>query len=119
MPAWPTANNFPVRPLLGWQETLGSNTIRTSNDVGPHKLRRRSSSTPSEFILPFILTEVQANSLMDFYETSTKGGSLIFTGLEHPRTDDPSAEWRFMEPPSITCTHSNVYAVKLKLELLP
>lgn len=116
---WPTTNSFPQSPLTGFVETPGENTIRTQNDSGPAKLRRLTTSAPTTFQLPFILTEAQADDLMTFYETTTFYGVKTFDGLPHPRTDSASVEWRFLEPPSLTLIEYDTYQVVLRLELLP
>ena len=119
MPTWPVADSFPQSPLIGFVERPGVNSIRTQNDSGPSKVRRLTTSAPTTFELPFLLTEDQADSLMTFYETSTSYGVTSFDGLPHPRTDSVDVEWRFVEAPVLTLIQHDTYSVTLKLELLP
>ena len=119
MATWPIGSSFPQNPLIGFVEKPGNNTIRTENDSGPAKLRRLTTSAPTNFQMPFLLTEAQADLLMDFYETGTNYGTLKFDGLPHPRTDSAVVEWRFLEPPTLTLIQYDVYQVTLSLELLP
>ena len=116
---WPTSNSFPQNPLIGFIETPGVNTIRTQNDTGPSKVRRLTTSAPTNFQLPFLLTEPQANDLMTFYEVTTSSGVAKFDGLPHPRTNSAEVEWRFLEAPTLTLIEYDTYQVTLKLELLP
>jgi hypothetical protein len=129
--SWPTS--LPDKPVLGWTEKLGANSIRSQNEVGPASVRRRGTSAPSTFSMPFILTENQADTLMDFYQSTTASGVHKFTDLAHPRTDSSSVEWRFLSPPEISCSEKGtyfdpvsetsvntpIYTVTLALELLP
>lgn len=128
--SWP--GSLPDRPVLGWTEKLGANSIRSQNEVGPASVRRRATSAPSTFSMPFILTENQADTLMNFYESTSSGtasGARTFDQLDHPRTDSSSVKWRFLSPPEIRCSNvgydktasemTAIYTVTLELELLP
>ncbi len=119
--SWPGA--LPSKPLLGFIEETTANTIRTDTSAGPAKVRRRFTSAPTTFQLPFVLTEDQADTLITFYTNSSTGvshGAKTFDGLAHPRTDSTSnIVWRFLEPPRLECVESNIYRTTLKLELLP
>ena len=116
---WPA--ELPDKAVLGWTEKLGANTVRSQNEVGPASVRPRATSAPTTCSMPFILTEDQADTLMDFYESRTSGtasGARTFDGLLHPRKDTVVV-WRFLEPPDITCVERDVYTVTLSLEIIP
>ena len=120
---WP--GTLPTNPLYGWTEVPGNGLARTETDAGPAKVRRRFTSTPSQFSLLFSMTQTQTTRLLDFYSNEsddatagTAGGALTFDGLPHPRTSAAST-WRFISPPVATQDNFEHFRVSLKLELLP
>lgn len=120
---WP--GTLPDDPLYGWTEVPGDGLSRTETDAGPAKVRRRFSSTPSQFSIQFSMTKAQATRLMEFYTNAsdagsagTSGGALTFDGLPHPRTE-ADATWRFLSPPVITQDAFDHFRTSIKLELLP
>jgi hypothetical protein len=125
---WPQTldgNPYPSAPLYGWTETPGTSLARTQTDAGPAKLRRRFTSTPSQFSMQFAMTEAQATRLMEFYSNSTSdtpagtsGGSMTFGTFDHPRTNTDGT-WRFLAPPVITQDAFEHFRVSIQLELLP
>ena len=118
---WP--GTLPSKSLLGFIEETTANTIRTDTSAGPAKVRRRFTSAPTTFQLPFVLTEDQADTLITFYTNSSTGvshGAKTFDGFSHPRTDSSTdIVWRFLEPPKLVCVAKDIYRTTLKLELLP
>ncbi len=81
---WPPL--LPQAPRLTETEANpGDETLRTSMDAGPAKLRRRFSASPESLPMGLIVTGLQTDDLLDFYRTACSGGSLAFQ-WRHPRT---------------------------------
>ena len=121
---WPSSD-LPVDPLYGWSEVPGNSVIRTQTDAGPAKLRRRFSTSPSQFSMQFALTTAQATRLMQFYTNSTDGspagtagGSMTFGTLPHPRTGAGTPVWRFTAPPVITQDAFGHFKGSIRVELI-
>ncbi len=115
MPVWPTS--LPQSPLQdSYRETAADNTIRTTMEQGPAKLRRRATSAVSKLAIGFILSPAQMNTLQSFYTSGTSGGIIPFT-FPHPRTGN-SVSCRMTAPPSIAAI-GGYFKVALEMEVLP
>lgn len=97
-------------------------TLRTSMDSGPDKVRRRFSAGVRNQTMPMRLKGSQLDVLEDFYFDTLKGGSLSFD-MENPKGGTSS--YRFTAPPtSVMVTGSDdpdnrIYNVQLNVEVLP
>ena len=115
MPTWPLT--LPQSPLMdGYTETPPENTIRTQMDVGPDKVRRRTTSNPRPIQCSYVLTGAQLTILDDFYTGDAAGGATEFD-MPHPRTG-VTVSVRFRAAPTYTAVQGNFRAA-LDIEVLP
>ncbi len=115
MASWP--GTLPSAPLANsFIETLPDLAIRTEMDVGPAKMRRRSTAGPRPCQMSFLMTAAQVAALDTFYVTTIKSGADSFT-FTHPRTG-VSGTWRIVNPPRWKST-GVLYQVSIDMELLP
>ena len=109
--------------LDGASGAFGDNTLRSQPDVGPPKLRRRSTAMPDRFSGSLLMTTTQIGYLDTFYKTTLGGGSLPFDWL-HPVTG-ASASFNFVGPPQYqpidgyAAGGEQYWRVHLNLEVLP
>lgn len=68
-------------------------------DVGPAKVRRRTTAGVTKFTIGLKLTRTQVALLDSFFRDSAKGGALAFQ-WKHPRTGNP-IDYRFAEVPKL------------------
>lgn len=97
--------------------TYGDGTIRSSMDVGPAKVRRRTSSAPDLVTGTQYLNATQVGTLQSFFKTTCAYGSLSFD-WKHPVTRS-AAVMRFVSPPSLTPIGGNLWRAEYVLEILP
>jgi phage-related protein len=118
MATWPTADSFPQKPLIGGNTEAPPNTIiRTSMDVGPAKLRQRSTAGSGTYHFNFHMTDANIIALRTFYITTCHGGADSFEWVD-PRTS-ATEDWRFLGQPSWVQIKNNLYHVSVDLEQLP
>lgn len=121
MPAFP--NTLPELSVASFQEQIGDGVIRSVMDVGPAKVRRRSSAVVHGLTGDLAgLTDSQVSTLMTFYTTTLSGGVLAFD-LTHPRTG-ATVQARFVSPPTIRpltprASPTPRFTATLSLEVLP
>lgn len=115
MAVWPST--LPAPFLSSLQETPPNNVIRSSMDVGPAKVRRRTTANVRNLSFNLMLTPAQVEILDEFYLDDVSGGVLEFD-YEHPRTGQ-SVSARFTEPPQYQEREGVVYSVSVSLEILP
>lgn len=115
MAAWPA--QLPAPALNSFSESLPNNTIRSSVDVGPAKVRRRTTANvrPISFVLK--LTSEQWDILEDFFLNDTFSGSDSFD-YTHP-VSGLGLTARFAEPPSRQDVEGVVWNAAISLEILP
>lgn len=93
---WP--GTVPEEELAGtFTEEIEDNRATFGPEVGPPKLRRRSSVPTAVLSWEQHLTAAQFAALRTFYETTLQDGVLTFTRT-HPRTG-ASGTFRFTGPP--------------------
>jgi len=113
---WPVT--LPTSPLMrGFSESGEDQTVRTSMDVGPGKVRRRLTAGVRDMTWPFLLTTAQIATLDTFFYTTLLGGALPFTHPD-PRTGT-SKSWRFTEKPEYRPESATKWSTVLKVEQLP
>lgn len=117
MAAWPAS--LPQRPngAQGWSEDAPELAIRTQMDVGPDKVRRRTTAGVRTFAMPFALSAAQTETLDSFFLTTTAGGALAFDWL-HPRTR-VAAQFRFTERPTYQYAGGDYYEAEIRVEITP
>jgi len=116
MTDWPSS--LPAAPLAdGYRETLPDNTVRSSVDQGPAKLRARGSVAVYTLSLGYILSRAETEVLQTFYKTTLGGGTQAFT-FTHPR-DRSVLNCRFRQPPAFTALNGDYFRAAIELEVLP
>ena len=115
MANWPSS--LPSMPLSdGFSEIVPDNIIRTNMDTGASKIRRRTTASPRLLNVSYLLSKADINVLDDFYLTTLKSGSLIFS-YNHPRTNI-SENVRFLKKPEYISTNGEYFKVNISLEIL-
>ena len=105
-----------VLRLSGLSNSLPNLTIRSQMDIGPAKVRRRTTAAVEPVAGSIVLTEQQTESLDTFFITTLKGGALSFNWI-HPRTLTP-VEMRMVSPPKYDSAQG-LFIATLDLEVLP
>jgi hypothetical protein len=115
MAAWPgTLPEF--FQVGGFVEIGADNVIRSPMDVGPDKLRLRTTASTRRHTGNMWLTTAQYTALRTFFETTQSYGALSFT------MDDAhgvNKTFRFLNPPRYNTVGPNNWQVKLDLEEMP
>ena len=116
---WPAT--LPQTFLIdGFAEGLSiKNVIRSSNDTGPAKVRRRSTASPRPINGAMDMTDQQLQTLKNFINGELAGGSLPFYFPAQPpfvgtylvRFNEELPQWDWFAP--------HVWKVDIKLEILP
>lgn len=117
MASWPAT--LPQSPLArSYQEVPPNNLLRTAMDVGPDKIRKRTTSEVRRFSFSMFFTQAQIEILDDFVQSTISGGVDSFTWKNH-RTDD-AATVRLVGIPSYReLGGGNFYTVGMTIEELP
>lgn len=116
---WPVTlpTDFDVN---GYNEKEPDNSITQKMEVGPSKMRRRSTAKPRPIKGQRVYTNAQVEILSTFYQDTLFSGVLTFDGLLHPRTG-ATVDWQFVSPPSyVPYGKSGVlFVVSYDLQILP
>lgn len=113
---WPTADSFPQKPLIGSAvENDANNVIVTQMDVGPPKIRKRSTSNSESHSYRFLITATNKAAFKTFYASTCSYGSEEFE-WDHPETA-VTENWRFRSPPVYTYI-SGYYYLDVELEMM-
>lgn len=114
MATWPAE----FCPLINsFQEQPPENTIRSTMDKGPAKVRRRTTANVRPVSFNMFLMNSQMDLMDSFYVTETFSGADEFDFI-HPRTK-ANVKARFTQPPSYGERSSVGYQVSISLEILP
>lgn len=116
IPVWPGTLPQALQ-INGFSEAPPDVAIGSQPDIGPAKLRRRSSTGPRPVRGNVTLTSSQVDTLLDFYETDLLGGTLRFSWTK-PRDAMTAAEYRFVTRPEPQ-GGDGVFLVMLDLEMMP
>jgi hypothetical protein len=109
---WPSS--LPQCPILNaFTEKSQSNVIPFKPEVGPVKLRKKSTSKSWIASLSFHMNNSQLDAFKSFYETTIKDGTLTF-GWEHPVTKIDYL-WMFNERPNTVRTAPDASTVSFAL----
>lgn len=114
--AWPEGLPCPQRDR---QRTPVTNVVAFGTEVGPPKLRRRSTARTKRETFSVVVSKAQAAIFEAFFEGDLKDGTLPFawtdsvTGVE--------GDWRFMpdNPYSLAQRASGKFTLSLSIEKLP
>lgn len=112
---WP--DTLPPPALNSFQETAPDNSIRSSLDRGPAKVRRRTTANVRIISFSLALDPDLVDVLDDFYNEDTFSGSVSFL-MYHPRTGE-QVECRFTSPPQYSEAEGVIYNASVALEILP
>ena len=113
--AWPTTLPDDL-VIANGGGALGDNTIRSKTDIGPAKVRRRSTAAPDTLVGSQLLTATQFGYMDTFYKTTLVGGTLPMT-WKHP-VSRAECDMRFLAPPAWQAQGGR-YLVTYQLEILP
>ena len=116
VPTWPITLPQDLS-IAGYGESPGDNQLRSNMDVGPAKVRRRSTAAPRKVKGGVILTREQLATFREFYDDILLSGVLRFTWLD-PTDPESTVEMRFAEKPAWTA-QEGFFNVSLSLEILP
>jgi len=97
----------------GYSESPKDSVIRTANDIGLESLRNRYTTTITEINGSMHLTQVQVDTLNDFY-ANTLNAVLTFDMI-NPITS-AVRELRFRAPPQFSSLAGEYYTVVMSLE---
>ena len=100
----------------GYSQSSPDTALKTEMEVGPAKIRRRSTAQVYPVKGTLKLTESELGTLRTFYETTLLGGTLRFSHKD-PVTL-AAKEFRFTSPPGWTMSNG-FYVVQLEFEVLP
>lgn len=113
MVAWPEQ----FCPLINsFQETPPENTIRSTMDKGPAKVRRRTTANIRSVSFTVSMKPAEVTIMDNFYLDDTFSGAIAFD-FTHPRTKEVVSA-RFTSPPTYS-NRSTIYQVAVSLEILP
>lgn len=116
IPSWPISLPQALE-VSGYSEEAPNLTISSQPDIGPAKVRRRSTAGIRPVSGTITLTKEELETLKAFFMSDLLGGALRFAWRE-PLDADKSVEMRFVDPPSWTCSEG-LFLVVLSLEILP
>ena len=118
MPTWPSTLPQNVR-ITGYSETQQNQVLRSQNDMGPPKQRRRYSAEIERFQAEITVDRTQYSTFKTHWNDELNGGAIP-TDWKHPITE-ASASVRFASPYSITPLGrgGQYFVIKLDMEILP
>lgn len=115
MPSWPS--DLPP-PFTGTVKTsTPKNIIRTSMEVGPAKVRRRTTADVAPLSFSMRLEESLLTVFDTFYLVTCASGALSFD-YTHPISGD-AVTARFVGEQGVQHISGDVYDVSVSLEVLP
>lgn len=116
--AWPAG--LPQCPILnGFKEQPQPSTTAFKPEIGPPKIRRRTTAKSWMTDMVYRMTNAQLLTFKTFYETTLEDGSLPFT-QNHPVTK-VNHNWMFdpANQPQIQRTAPNASTVSFTLMRIP
>ena len=102
--------------VAGFNIKLGSKVIRSENDIGPDKIRARTTRGIDQFTCSVNLKMEEYDEFYDFFNVFLNGGVNQFV-FPHPITQVDSY-FRFLDTPGITPLGGTVFVVNMSWELL-
>jgi hypothetical protein len=117
IPSWPTT--LPQELTLdGYSQSAADNIIKSSPDIGPAKVRRRSTAAVRPVSGTLILNETGLEDFKDFFKEDLLDGSIRFSWAD-PDDGSTAVEMRFTSPPAWTALGGGLSRVSMELEILP
>ena len=114
--AWPVSLQDKVNEE-SFAFNYGETVIRSSNDVGPVKMRRRFTRPVNTLTVSIDLTTAEFTTFSYFYNTSTNGGVSPFE-FNHPITG-VLTQFRFTGAPAVSSLGGGHFQVAMGWEELP
>ncbi|MBE1208104.1 hypothetical protein [Aminobacter carboxidus] len=102
----------------GYSEAQGDGRLRTQPDVGPPKVRLRSSAMPGPLQGRMMMSGAQRAILDNFVKTTLIKGTLPFT-FPDPLTRDPILVRFAANLPVWTSPGGDTFVASLDLEVMP
>lgn len=96
---WPT-NLQRLINEEGFQIEFGETLLRSENDVGPQKVRRRFTTPVDKYSTAINIFQDDATFFRNFFNTTLNGGATPFYFTD-PFTGDEEV-FRFSKPPTIS-----------------
>jgi hypothetical protein len=113
---WPLS--LPQCKVRGTQRTPLPNVVAFGTEVGPGKVRRRSTARVMRVTASAVLTAAQAEIFETFFQRDLQDGALTFT-MNDP-TDGATATWRFDAQSPYTLTEQGTrHVLAMNLSRLP
>lgn len=117
MAAWPSElYNCILRSTL--KEKAANNLLRTNMDVGPAKVRRRTTANVRPFSFALKCTSNQVDILLAFFNNDIFGGADEFDFV-HPRTGASLRVRWAGDPPEYQDEDGILYDIPIMLEIMP
>lgn len=113
---WPSGLQDKVNEV-GFSHAIGETVLRSENDTGPVKVRRRFTRSVDTFSVSIDLTVAEYSTFTYFYHTTTAGGVTPFTFV-NPITG-VSNEFRFTGPPTFSSLGGGHFRANMGWEQLP
>lgn len=111
--------DVPVRVLASsYKFDIEDNRNPFQPEVGPAKMRFRSTVRADTHSFETHMTPAQFESCLAMYTTDLLNGTLTVL-REHPRTKKPNVEFMFKSPPSLNETDGKRYRVGFALIEMP
>lgn len=117
IPSWPVTLPQNIR-ISGYNESMPDTNIKASMDVGPAKVRRRSTAAVRPVSGQLVMTHDELGDFKDFYVDTLLNGSLRFSWTD-PYDGTTSVEMRITEVPTWSAQDPDNFVVNIKLEILP
>jgi hypothetical protein len=99
-----------------FNQSFGDTSIRTQMDIGPAKVRRRTTRPINILAGSIFLTSSEYSVFETFYNTTINGGASAFT-IPHPITG-VSGSFRFTKPPSLRDIGPTTFLLSMEWEQL-
>lgn len=112
---WPVSLQQTLNSDFSYKK--GDSLLRSSNDIGPDKVRRRSTVSVPTLSASIHLTTAQYSVLDYFYETSLNGGAKTFSFV-HP-ISGLTKEFRFSSPPAFRYLGAGKWICSMEWEEMP
>jgi hypothetical protein len=116
MAVWPSSLQEFVN-AGGFSYEIGDTVIRTQMEIGPDKIRRRTTKSVDKITASIWVTPAQYTTLYNFYDVTVNGGTEAFD-FTHPITGD-TISVRFLNPPGFSPVGFETYEARINLEVLP
>ena len=116
MAVWPVSIQQKLN-VASFSETIGETVLRSDNDIGPQKVRRRFTRSVDVLSCSINITFEEYTTFMNFFKTTINGGATAFD-FDHPISGVPS-QFRFTAPPQIVPLGGRVFQISMAWEKLP